>query len=417
MTSGSTSSKTAVTPSTPANDAKPTTPPAKPAQPELRQLATRQPPNLNEQCYLHGHPPAPEQIQIIVSQAALQQIDTHGRSNLYTELGGALLGRAYQYQDQVFVEIQAALPVVSADHGPVHFTFTADTWSQLRQDREQKYPSLEIVGWFHTHPNLGVFYSGDDVVVHSAAFTLPWHVGLVVDPGRNEACFFGWDSGELVAFPGFYELLDSQQTPYARWRVVRTSVWKDASEAELALGKRPSAASPEPTTVYAPRSLKPSFNPGIGLIVGSLGLLLSFFLLVGWVLPLSQQVNRLEHVVLMMADEALSTSNAAACPDTRLRILAPLAGQQYTTGSTIEILGTASHPDAAKYRVEARPSGAENWVLLRTMNRDTNLDTLTSWETTNYAPGVYDLRLTAVDSNNIRLVSTALCELQIELIP
>ena len=412
MTSGSTSSKTAVSsPSTPtpATD-------AKPDRPELRQLATKQPPNLDEQCYLHGHAPAPEQIQIIVSQAALQQIDTHGRSNLYTELGGALLGRAYQYQDQVFVEIQAALPVVSADHGPVHFTFTADTWSQLRQDREQKYPNLEIVGWFHTHPNLGVFYSGDDVVVHSAAFTLPWHVGLVVDPGRNEACFFGWDNGDLVAFPGFYELLDSQQSPYARWRVVRTSVWRDATEAELAQAKRPSD-SPEPTTVYAPRTLKPSFNPGIGLIVGSLGLLLSFFLLVGWVVPLSQQVSRLEHVVLMMADEALATSNAAACPDTRLRILAPLAGQQYPVGATVEIIGTASHPDAAKYRVETRPSGAENWVLLRTMNHDTNLDTLVRWETTNYAPGVYDLRLTAVDPNNIRLVSTALCELQIELIP
>lgn len=415
MTSASTSSKTAV-PTPPENDAATTTPAAKPAQPELRQLGSKRPPNLDEQCYLHGHAAGPEQVQIIVSQAALQQIDSHGRSNLYTELGGALLGRAYHHQEQVFVEIQAALPVVSADHGPVHFTFTADTWSQLRQDREQKYPNLEIVGWFHTHPNLGVFYSGDDVVVHSAAFTLPWHVGLVVDPGRNEACFFGWDNGELVAFPGFYELLDSQTTPYARWRVVRTSVWKDASEAELAQTKRPSA-SPEPTTVYAPRTARPTFNPGIGLIVGSLGLLLSFFLLVGWVLPLNQQVNRLEHVVLMMADEALAASNAAACPDTRLRILAPLTGQQYQTGATIDILGTASHPDAARYRVEARPAGAENWVLLRTLNRGTTLSTLARWETTDYAPGVYDMRLTAVDSNNIRLVNTERCELQIELIP
>lgn len=415
MTSGSTSSKTAVPP-TPGDDDKPIIPSIKTTPPELRQLGTKQPPNFDEQCYLHGRVPSTGQVQIIVSQAALQQIDSHGRSNLYTELGGALLGRAFQYQEQLFVEIQAALPVVSADHGPVHFTFTADTWSQLRQDRETKYPNLEIVGWFHTHPNLGVFYSGDDVVVHSAAFTLPWHVGLVVDPGRDEACFFGWVNGELVPFAGFYELLDSQPTPYARWRVVRTSVWKDTSEAELVQSKRPSH-SPEPTTVYAPRTAKPSFNPGIGLIVGSLGLLLSFFLLVGWVLPLSQQVNRLENVVLMMADKSLAASNAAACPDPRLRILSPLTGQRYPVGSTIEVIGTASHPDATRYRVEARPSGADNWVPLRTLSRGTTLGTLVRWDTTNYTSGLYDMRLTAVDSNNIRLVSTDLCELQIELIP
>ena len=407
MTSASTSSKTAVPPTPTTND-------AKPLAPELDQLGSKQPPNLDEKGYLHGRTPGPAQVQIIVSQAALQQIDSHGRSNLYTELGGALLGRAYQFQGQVFVEIQAALPVVSADHGPVHFTFTADTWRQLHQDREQKYPNLEIVGWFHTHPYLGVFYSGDDVVVHSAAFTLPWHVGLVVDPGRDEACFFGWDTGELVPFPGFYELLDSQTTPYARWRVVRTSVWKDTSEAELA---RRAPAGPEPTTVYAPRSVNPSFNPGIGLIVGSLGLLLSFFLLVGWVLPLSQQVNRLENVVLMLADESLAASNAAACPDARLRILSPLTGQRYQTGATIEVIGTASHPNADRYRVEARPSGAENWVPLRTLNRDTTLGTLARWDTTAYAPGGYELRLTAVDPNNIGLANTDLCELQIELIP
>jgi proteasome lid subunit RPN8/RPN11 len=409
MTSASTSSKTAVPPP------QATPPPTgKTNQAELSQLATRQPPPLHEQAYLHGHEPGRDQVRVIVGQAALQQIDAHGRSNLYTELGGALLGKAYQFQDQVYVEIQAALPVISADHGPVHFTFSADTWRQLRQDKEKHYPNLEIVGWFHTHPNLGVFYSSDDVVVHSAAFTLPWHVGLVVDPGRNEACFFGWEEGELKPFPGFYELLDSQKTPYSRWRVVRTSVWKDASEAELA---RRAPVGPDDTTVYAPRTPKPSFNPGIGLIIGSLGLLLSFFLLVGWVLPLSQQVNRLENVVLMMADEALASSNAAACPDPRLRILAPLLGQRYLAGAQIEVLGTASHPDAARYRVETRPLNAENWLTLRTISRDVTLGTLVRWDTASLAPGVYEMRLTAVDPNNIRLVNTERCEIQIELIP
>ena len=95
----------------------------------------------------------------------------------------------------VIDEVKAALPAVSSDHGPVHFTFSADSWARLHRDRTAHYAQLDIIGWFHTHPGLGVFYSSDDVVVHTAAFTLPWHVGLVVDPLGNHASYFGWQDG------------------------------------------------------------------------------------------------------------------------------------------------------------------------------------------------------------------------------
>lgn len=412
MTSASTSSKTAVSEPTPSEPTPAETADA-PTHPGIQQLPQRQPPNLGEQAVLHGKTPG--QVIVITGQAALAQIDAHSRSNLHTELGGALLGRAYRHNGQLYVSVDAAVPAVSADHGPLHFTFNADTWNQLRLDREKNYPNLEIVGWFHTHPNLGVFYSGDDVVVHSAAFTLPWHVGLVVDPVRNEACFFGWEDADLIPFAGFYELLDAQETPYVKWRVARTSVWKDASEAEVA--QRKAATRPEQTTVYAPATPRPSFNPGIGLIVGSIGLLLALFMLIGWVIPLNQQVNRLENVVLIMADEALADTNAAACPDPHLRMLNPIWGSRFRVGSEVSLIGTASHPDAARYQVDQRLAGAENWTLLNTLRRGTKLGELAAWDTTAAPPGEYELRLTAVDRHNIRLTNTSRCEIAIELIP
>lgn len=412
MTSASTSSKTAVSPQTPADTPETT-------HPGIQQLPQKQPPVLGEQAILHGFAmhqgTAPGQIIVITSQAALAQIDAHSRSNMRTELGGALLGRAYRSNGQVYVSIEAAVPAVSADHGPMHFTFNADTWNQLRQDREKNYPNLEIVGWFHTHPNLGVFYSGDDVVVHSAAFTLPWHVGLVVDPVRNEACFFGWENEELVPFAGFYELLDAQETSYVNWRVVRTSVWKDATEAEVA--QRKASSQTDQTTVYAPATPKPSFNPGIGLIVGSIGLLLALFMLIGWVIPLSQEVNRLENVVLVMANEALAETNAAACPDPRLRILNPILGSGFRVGTELEVMGTASHPDATRYQIEQRPLNTDAWQPINTIRRSTKLGELANWNTTELTPGLYEIRLTAVDRNNIRLTNTARCDIAIELVP
>ena len=115
----------------------------------------------------HGNTPGESQPVVLMHQTALLQINAHSHSRLDCELGGALLGHVYRYKTGVVVEVKAALPAVSSDHGPVHFTFSADSWARLHRDRTAHYPQLDIVGWFHTHPDLGVFYSSDDAVVLS----------------------------------------------------------------------------------------------------------------------------------------------------------------------------------------------------------------------------------------------------------
>ena len=374
-------------------------------------LPVRQPP-LSDRCWLHREQPVPGQPYVIINQQAIQQVAAHANSNLRTELGGALLGKAYRYEDKVFVEIQAALAAVSGDHGPVHFTFNADTWAQLQQDRTEQYPNLDIIGWFHTHPALGVFYSSDDVVVHAAAFTLPWHVGLVVDPDSLEAGFFGWVNGQLAPFSGCYELLEPGAEPLMPWKVVRTAVWYDGShEGDEALAQ---------SGVYTPNSPLPALlgvQPRVGLLVGLFGLILSFILLVGGILPLAAKVNQLETVTLGLSEQALQTTNVAACPDARLRILTPVIGTAVLTGDTLRIIGIANYPDAIRYRVEIRPTGTEAWALLNSKRGDTNLGQLALWNTTNYMAGEYEIRLTAVDRNNVRLTQSALCQINVEIRP
>lgn len=378
-------------------------------QADRSSLPVRQPP-LSDTCWLHREQPVPGQPYIIISQQAIGQINQHAHSNLNTELGGALLGKAYRHENKVFVEISAALPAVSPDHGPVHFTFDANTWTKLQEDRTAQYPDLDIVGWFHTHPALGVFYSSDDVVVHSAAFTLPWHVGLVVDPEVAEAGFFGWVNGQLAPFSGCYELLDQQARPLMPWKVVRTAVWYDgATEGEdMQIG------------VYAPQNsaaVLQGVTPQAGLLIGLLGLLLSFVLLVGGILPLASRSNQLREVVLSMAEQSLASTNALACPDPQLRILSPVAGTAVSSGETLRIIGSASYPTATRYRVEARPAGSESWVLLGTVRRSTEFGQLARWNTQEYLGGVYEMRLTAVDRNNVRLTESALCQINIEIRP
>lgn len=384
---------------------------------EVKGLPERPWPPLAEKCLLHGTEPGPDQVHVIVRPAALAQIKAHSNSNLRSELGGALLGQAYRHQSTVFVDVAAALPAVSGDHGPLHFTFSADSWSQLQKDRAEHYSELAIIGWFHTHPGLGVFYSGDDVVVHSAAFTLPWHVGLVVDPVRHEACFFGWVGGQVEPLNGFYEWTGGQHTSAVNWQVVPAAVWRAAE----GYGLDPDGATAGErlaSRVYTPGARWPALSPlagWLGLAAGALGLLLAFSLLVGWVLPLARQVGYLQSTVLTLADNG--AGNAAACPDSNLRLLAPATGQVVTAGSRVEMIGTADVPEAARYRVEVRPAGTDTWSLVNAASRNTSLGLLAEWDTAPHTPALYDVRLTAVDRNNVRLANTALCLIMVEVAP
>jgi hypothetical protein len=49
-----------------------------------------------------------------------------------------------------------------------------------------------VVGWYHTHPGHGVFYSEPDQETHRERFEWPFQVGLVIDPEQERAGFFTW---------------------------------------------------------------------------------------------------------------------------------------------------------------------------------------------------------------------------------
>ena len=231
--------------------------------------------------WLHGKKPVQGQLSIITHQAALRKLEEHGRSNLEVELGGVLLGRVVDRLKQPTIEVSAALPVETSDHSLVHFTFTADTWAQLHRERGEKYPDLDVVGWYHTHPGLGVFFSADDVVVQTAAFVMPWHVALVFDPINKEGCFFGWISSEtkkegreLVALSGFWELVDDSNGTIAGWKYRKAATWP-----ELPAIENPRMRSEQTYTGKDDWPLLPPINPWWGVLLGGLSLLISLLLL------------------------------------------------------------------------------------------------------------------------------------------
>jgi hypothetical protein len=47
-----------------------------------------------------------------------------------------------------------------------------------------------VVGWYHSHPNLGAFFSGTDRKTQRSFFSQRYSLGLVADPVRSEEAWF-----------------------------------------------------------------------------------------------------------------------------------------------------------------------------------------------------------------------------------
>lgn len=396
-------------------------------------LPEHKPPPLNQMGLIHGELPAPHEVWVLLRQEALQAIDDHGLSDVRTELGGVLLGRAFQYRGQTYVQVDAAVSAKSTEHGPVHFTFTADAWAQIHREREEYYPGMQIVGWFHTHPNLGVFYSSDDVVVHSVAFDMPWHVGLVVDPVRRQCCFFGWvpseretNGRELKPIHGFYELTNQQPHSVIDWRVTHRSALSEMIEAAY---NNYAGGEVYDDHVYRVVREATLFPPRINFAIATSAVVLALLLgvLMGW--PLRSRANGLEQVALLLASERMQEQNAAGlttCPNPTMQILLPKSQASYPVGTIVSFFGVADYPDVRGYQLDYRQVGPLNyrrqemaqipWQTADSFWFSQTFDNVGTWNTAALQPGTYQVRLVGYNSNKIPLSNSA-CVINITLLP
>ena len=140
----------------------------------------------------------------------MRDVEAHALSDLDAELGGVLLGGQYEDdQGQPFVVISDSLRAEHYENSKGSFKFTHETWSDITRKRDEFPADLEMVGWYHTHPSMGVFLSHYDTWLHSNFFPEPWQVALVVEPVSATGGFFVRQRHGLLdptRYFGFYEL-------------------------------------------------------------------------------------------------------------------------------------------------------------------------------------------------------------------
>ncbi len=127
-----------------------------------------------------------------------------------TEEGGILCGYRRQSRagDHV-VHVQHALGARRRSATRVSFAFVPGTWEALLAQKRRVCPRTEIVGWFHSHPGFGAFFSGTDRATQRQCAGTPDHVGLVIDPVRGEYTAYAGPESEALsaeALPGVVEV-------------------------------------------------------------------------------------------------------------------------------------------------------------------------------------------------------------------
>ena len=148
--------------------------------------------------------PGGQRFRISITRDAYDTVWRQGRESLVghpdsvevTEVGGVLIGNVYKDTEGPFLEVAAAIVGEHTRNQGTQMTFTPETWAHVNRVKDERYPQLRIVGWYHTHPRFGIFLSDMDKFIHQSHFPQPWTAALVIDPIQETEGFFIWSAGE-----------------------------------------------------------------------------------------------------------------------------------------------------------------------------------------------------------------------------
>jgi len=173
-------------------------------------------------------PPAPPTFLHLDAVATIMASLPEGR---LVEAGGLLVGYNCADADGRYLLVIDAIPATLAAGQRLSLTFTHEAWDQMLDRKQHEYPDEQIVGWYHSHPGLGVFLSGRDLFIHQHFFADTMQIALVIDPADFTWGLFCWRNKELVAATAYYiygqadntyEALDRLLGKYrANWQITR----------------------------------------------------------------------------------------------------------------------------------------------------------------------------------------------------
>jgi proteasome lid subunit RPN8/RPN11 len=123
---------------------------------------------------------------------------------------GFLVGMYCRWGDEYFTLVDDYIPGRGSS-SQYHVTMDVESVASAHKTLQKRYNDAKhfFIGWYHSHPGYGIFFSDTDFKCQITFFNQPYHVALVVDPNRQQY--------------GFYKLsVDNRpvKVSYAVWREV-----------------------------------------------------------------------------------------------------------------------------------------------------------------------------------------------------
>ncbi len=135
---------------------------------------------------------------VYIYEETIEEIKLFSKSS-DLEVFGYLVGSILKWKGRIYTLIEESLFRLGAIYSDKSYTSLIEGTAGLYQKKFQrikkkrKNKNLKIVGWWHTHPNLGCFLSPTDLLTQNYFFSKEYQVALVIDPVRKEFEFFSID--------------------------------------------------------------------------------------------------------------------------------------------------------------------------------------------------------------------------------
>src|SRR5262245_29939945 len=235
------------------------------SEPDIRLLASE---TLSEENFPGGRN---EAFRVYFTPEVHAALWKHAGEDTSVEICGVLVGTWHRDEVGPFVKVVESIRGEGAEKRFAEVTFTHQTWAKINGEMDTIFAHLKIVGWYHTHPDFGIFLSDRDRFIQEHFFSGPGQIAHVIDPLRRTEGVFIWRGGKPALTEHF-------------WVGDRILTGVDAEKSEAANGGRRGVAGTMASLASAAgsgeqRGAPDALFPPTGRLIIYVGIFLAGYLL------------------------------------------------------------------------------------------------------------------------------------------
>jgi len=129
-------------------------------------------------------------LRIFIPLQEWHSIHKFCSSILDHEVMGDLLGEVFRDEEGPYLEVIGHIPSQHIESSSVYARQTTSGNIHFLEEKARLFKKSKVIGWYHTHPGLGIFLSPTDKTTKSQIFPLWYQIAVVIDPVSKEEGFF-----------------------------------------------------------------------------------------------------------------------------------------------------------------------------------------------------------------------------------